>query len=92
MKLKSFNYFLGLLIIFLYSPLLSEEKIDIWKNKEIVTDKPKQEKKNSQGKPNLLSSQTIQAVEKIQIEEGSQIQSEEQIVYGIYEPANFDFN
>ena len=93
MKLKSFNYFVGLLIIFLYSPLLSEEKIDIWKNKkEITTDSPKQEEKNDQGKPDLLSSQTIQTIEKIQIEEGSQIQSEEQVVYGIYEPANFDFN
>ena len=35
MKLKSFNYFLGLLIIFLsFTPLKSEEKIDIWKNKK----------------------------------------------------------
>ena len=93
MKLKSFNYFVGLLIIFLYSPLLSEEKIDIWKSKkEIVTDSPKQEKENNQGKPDLLSSQTIQTIEKIQIEESSQNQTKEQVVYGIYEPANFDFN
>ena len=93
MKLKSFNYFVGLLIIFLYSPLSSEEKIDIWKNKkEIVTDSPKQEKKNNQSKSDLLSSQTIQTIEKIQIEESSQIQTKEQVVYGIYEPANFDFN
>ena len=34
MKLKSFSYLYCLLIIFLYfSPLNSEEKIDIWKNK-----------------------------------------------------------
>ena len=93
MKLTSFNYFLGLLIIFLYSPLLCEEKIDIWKNKkEIATDSPKQEEKNDQGKPDLLSSQTIQTIEKIKIEEGSQIKYEGQLVYGIYEPANFDFN
>ena len=93
MKLKSFNYLVGLLIIFLYSPLLSEERIDIWKNnKEIATDSPKKEKKKDQGKPDLLSSQTIQTIEKIQIEEGSQIKSEAQLVYGIYEPANFDFN
>ena len=93
MKLKSFNYFVGLLIIFLCSPLLSEEKIDIWENKKGVTvDTPKQLKKNDQDKPDLLSSQTIQTIEKIQIEEGSQIQVEEQVVYGVYEPANFDFN
>ena len=34
MILKSFNYFQGLLIIFLlFTPLNGEEKIDIWKNK-----------------------------------------------------------
>ena len=93
MKLKSFNYFVGLLIIFLYLPLLGEEKIDIWKNKkEIAIDSPNQAEKNNQGKPDLLSSQTIQTLEKIQIEEGSQIQTEEQLVYGIFEPANFDFD
>ena len=34
MKLKSFNFLIGLLIIFFCTPLFSEEKIDIWKNKE----------------------------------------------------------
>ena len=93
MKLKSFNYFLGLLIIFLYSPLLSEEKIDIWKNKkETVIDSPKQEENYNQDKPEISSSQTLKSLEKIQIQESSQIQTEKEIVYGIYEPANFDFN
>ena len=93
MKLKSFNYFVGLLIIFFWSPLLSEEKIDIWKNKkEITVESSIQDDKSNQDKPDLLPSQTLQAIEKIQIEEGSKIQSEEQVVYGIYEPANFNFN
>jgi hypothetical protein len=93
MKLKSFNYFLGLLIIFLYSPLSSEEKIDIWKNKkETVIDSPKQEENYNQDKPEISSSQTLKSLEKIQIQESSQIQTEKEIVYGIYEPANFDFN
>ena len=93
MKLKSFNYLVGLLIFFLCAPLSGEEKIDIWKNKkEVVTDSPNQEEKSNQSKPDLLSSQTIQTIEKIQIEDGSQIPSKEQVVYGIYEPANFDFN
>ena len=43
MKLKSFNYLAGLLIIFLNSPLLSEDKIDIWKNKREVTENQKQD-------------------------------------------------
>ena len=37
MKLKSFNFLIGLLIIFFYTPLLGEEKIDIWKNKKETT-------------------------------------------------------
>ena len=93
MKLKSFNYFLGLLIIFLYSPLLSEEKINIWKNKkEITVDSSKKEESYNQDKPELSSSQTLQTIEKIQIQESSQIQTKEELVYGIYEPANFDLN
>jgi len=32
MKLKSFKYLTGLLVLILFSPLWSEEKIDIWKN------------------------------------------------------------
>jgi len=93
MKLKSFNYFLGLLIIFIYSPLLSEEKINIWKNKkEIAIDSPKQEENINQDKPELLPSKTLQTIKKIEIQESSKSLTEEEIVYGIYEPANFDFN
>ena len=41
---------------------------------------------------NIKPSQTIEALDKIQIEEGSSILADEQKVYGIYEPANYDFN
>jgi len=34
MKLKSFKYLTGLLVLILFSPLWSEEKIDIWKHKK----------------------------------------------------------
>ena len=34
MKLKSFNYLLGLLIILFILPVKGEDKIDIWKNKK----------------------------------------------------------
>ena len=34
----------------------------------------------------------MKPVEKIQIQEGSLIQSNEQNVYGIFEPANYDLN
>ena len=93
MKLKSFNYLVGLLIIFLNSPILCEEKIDIWNNKkETATKSTEQKNKDTQKKFNLKSLQTIQVTEKIEIQDSSTIQSDEQKVYGIYDPANYDFN
>ena len=38
MKLKSFKYFFGFLILIIFSQLMSEEKIDIWKNNNIEID------------------------------------------------------
>ena len=90
MKLKSFNYLVGLLIIFLYSPVVSEEKIDIWNNKnktETQKEKNIQEEKSDQKKLSISTSQTIEAIEKIQIQEGSELKSETQKVYGIFDPA-----
>ena len=93
MKLRSFNYFIGLILIFFCSNLFSEEKIDIWKNKKEI---PKQnlelEEKNNQGNSNLKISEPIKALDKIKIQESSTIQSEEKNVFGIYEPASYGFN
>ena len=93
MKLKNFNYIVGLLILFSVSPLFCEEKIDIWENKKNVkSENIKKEGTTETQNNNLESSQTIQALEKIQIQEGSEIQTEEQQVFGIYEPANYNFS
>ena len=92
MKLKSFNYLAGLIIIFLNSHLLSEEKIDIWKNKKEITETQEQEKQDTSKKPNLSLDQTIKASESIQIQDDLKADPNEQKVYGIYEPANFDFS
>ena len=93
MKLKNFNYIVGILIFFSYSPLFCEDKIDIWKNKkEAIKENIQKEENNISKKNNLGSSQTVQAVEKIQIQEGSEIQSEERQVFGIYDPANYNFS
>ena len=93
MKLKSFNYLISLLIIFFCQPLLSEEKIDIWKNKkEVVEETPEDNDSKGKENPNFNTTQGIKSIEKIQIEEGSLIQSDEQTVYGIYEPASNNFN
>ena len=96
MKLKSFSYLYCLLIIFLYfSPLNSEEKIDIWKNKvkkQTIKDKETINKKNSQ-ELNLESIKTIELKQNIQIEEGSlNANIKESKVYGIYDPADNDFS
>ena len=93
MKLKSFNYLVGLLIVLIFSPLLSEEKIDIWKNKkELPQENLELEEKNNQGNSNLKISEPIKALDKIKIQESSTIQSEEKNVFGIYEPASYGFN
>ncbi len=94
MKLKSFSYLLGLLIILSFSPLLSEEKIDIWKNKtENMPGSIKDEEKDSEREIlNLKSSETIKALDTIQIQDGPIKKLEEEKVYGIYEPADYDFN
>ena len=93
MKLRSFNYFIGLILIFFCSNLFSEEKIDIWENKKEI---PKQnlevEEKDNQGNTNFKISEPIKALDKIKIQESSTIQSEEKNVFGIYEPASYGFN
>ena len=92
MRLKSFKILLGLLIIFSPSPSYSEEKIDIWSNKK---DPPTKSLENKIEKANdsiLNSSNTLKALDKIEIQEGSEIKSEDQNVYGIFEPANFNFS
>ena len=93
MRLKSFNYFIGLLITLFFSPLLSEEKIDIWNNNQKVNNEKKiKENEESLSNINLKSNQTVEALDKIQIQDSFSDQSDEQKVYGIYEPANYDFN
>jgi len=93
MKLKNFNCIVGILIFFTYSPLISEDKIDIWNNnKEVIDDNAQREKIEAQDITSSATSQTIQALEKIEIQESSEIQTEDQQVFGIYEPAKYDFS
>ena len=93
MRLKSFSCLISLLIIFFLSSSFTrgEEKIDIWNNKNETKDQsitaPQDTLQN-----NTNAADTIKNVEKIEIEEGGKIQSNEKKVYGIYEPANFNFN
>ena len=96
MKLKSFNYFYCLLILFLYfTPLKSEEKIDIWnkKDKKQSTEKKKKIDEKESQVLNLDSIKTIELNEKIKVEDGSINENLKPIkVFGIYDPEENDFN
>ena len=82
MRLKNFSYFSGLFIFFFFSPLSSEEKIDIWKNKkQPITNTSNLEKKNDQRNININPSQKIESTEKIKIQESSSIERDEQKVW-----------
>ena len=94
MKLKSFSFIISLLIISFYSSLFGEEKkIDIWKNQssnQPSTIKTKEKPSLTESNPSAV--QSIQASEKIQIQEGAEIELENQNIFGIYEPASYDLN
>ena len=93
MKLKSFNYSLGLLIIFLsFTPLISEEQIDIWKNNnsDSTNAQSNTTKESTKGIPN--TTQSIETSQGIEIENNLLSKSEDIKVFGIYDPADNDFN
>jgi len=95
MKLKSFNYFYSLLIIFFFfSPLKSEEKIKIWNNKEKKqsTETKKIENKDVQ-KLDLDSIKEIDLKQSITIEDKPLDKDTNKAnVFGIYDPADNNFN
>tara|TARA_B100000212_G_C27364953_1_gene529888 strand:- start:168 stop:1910 length:1743 start_codon:yes stop_codon:yes gene_type:complete len=93
---KSFKSLLGLLILLLASTSLSgEEKIDIWKKNNL--DKPVEsdsEKiiQNNKNKILLDDSQKVKSDEIITIEKNSLNENNEAKIFGIYDPADYDFN
>ena len=97
MKLKSFNLYC-LLIIFLFStPLKSEDEIDIWKKSNTEekqsTQINKKIKKEETQKLNFDSIKTIELNQKIEITDWSlKENSQEAKVFGIYDPADNDFD
>ena len=93
MKLKSFNHLISLLVFISITSLLwAEDKIDIWNNKKINKDEPIEKSKEQVPQSNPKATQTVESLKKIEIKEGNEIQSEERNVYGIYEPANYNFS
>ncbi|MDC0525091.1 hypothetical protein OAN82_02970 [Pelagibacteraceae bacterium] len=96
MKLKSSKYFYCLLIILLYiSPLKSEEKIDIWNNKtkkQSIENKKKLKTEDPQ-KLNFDTIKKIDTSQNIKVENSLLVEKiQDSKVYGIYDPADNDFN
>ena len=96
MILKSFSNFFSLLIIICLFciPLKSEEKIDIWKKdkEQEVSYKENKNSSNNSNQEKIESSQKIPIEQKIEIENSSIDSSLEAKVYGVYDPADFNFN
>ncbi len=94
MRLKNFNYSISLLVFFLSSSFLwGEEKIDIWKNNtnnNIETSNSSN--KEIQEIDNTKVSNVIKSSEKIEIQEGNEIVSKERNVFGIFQPADYNFD
>ena len=92
---KSFNNFFGFLIIILFSTVLNgEEKIDIWKNKnekkeEISQTNDEQTKENKIDFEKILNSNSNQniTIENTLIDKDKEVK-----VFGVYDPADYDFN
>ena len=96
MKLKSFNSLLGLLILFLFfTPLKSEDEIDIWKNNKTKNQKIENKKLNKNidsKKFDLESIKKIESNQNIKIEDRSLNEEVGNKVFGIYDPADNNFN
>ena len=94
MRLKNFDYFLVLLIFSIsFLPLAGEEKIDIWKNKK---EKPSEILKTDSDKSSketiIKKNLGLKSSEQIKIEDGTIDNDLEAKVYGVYDPADYDFN
>ena len=96
MILKSFKYFFGLLIISIFvSPVISEEKIDIWKNKEKQEEKSESLIENEEQEKNkilLNPANKIKPDQVIQIEENIKENIKENKVFGVHDPADYNFD
>ncbi len=96
MILKSFKYFFGLLIIFSFiSPVMTEEKIDIWKdkiNQKETSQSLKKEIEKETEKSINNPANKINPDQAIKIEDKIEEESDENKVYGVYDPADYDFN
>ena len=92
---KNFKTLLALIFATLiFSPLKGEDKIDIWKNKKkngnIESNQSNTVKKKDDIKPNLA--EPVEANQDILITDGAIDNSKEIKVFGVYDPADYNFN
>ena len=96
MILRSFKYFFGLLIICMFvSPVISEEKIDIWKNKKKQEEKSELLSENDEQEKNkilLNPANKIKPDQVIQIEDNIKENINETKVFGVHDPADYNFD
>ena len=92
---KNFKILLPLIFAALiFSPLKGEDKIDIWKNKKnngnIDSNQSNTVNKKDDIKPNLA--EPVEANQDILITDGAIDNSKEIKVFGVYDPADYNFN
>ena len=92
---KNFKILLALIFtVLIFSPLKGEDKIDIWKNKKkngnIESNQSGAVTKKNDIKPNLA--EPVEANQDILITDGAIDNSREIKVFGVYDPADYNFN
>ena len=92
---KNFKILLALIFtVLIFSPLKGEDKIDIWKNKKkngnIESNQSNTVIKKNDIKPNLA--EPVEANQDILITDGAIDNSREIKVFGVYDPADYNFN
>ena len=94
MILKSFKSYLSLLILLIFcSPVVAEDKIDIWKNNSQNSENPESKTQNSlEVKPKQKTIRVETNNDEIKIEDSINDKIDEAKVYGIYDPADYNFN
>ena len=91
---KKCNFFLVVCAFLVTSSLLAEDKIDIWKNKNIKNNTELKNKQTIDKSDKSLFNQEkkINQNQKIEIESKLTMTSEDTKVFGVHDPSDFNFN
>ena len=94
MKLRSLNKIASFLILLIFSPFLNaEEEIDIWSKPDKKKNETTNQKKDDTSKINKINiSNTNNLKNSIKIDDKISDSSENINIFGIYDPAENDFN